>query len=508
MQLFRNILFITAGATGGVLVCRALFGPFLLGPVPVNSPLNAQSVFGLACILLVTTAHRGGYPSDEILPRFILPSVLILTAAAYLPALSVGLLADDYWLLHDTSRYLRDFPWQQGDDFFRPVGVLLFAAAAPLRDATGNAGLHLLGVTLHLAVTTLVFWLARRLGANESAAFVAAALFALHGSRPETVIWVAGWIGALAAIFLLLACHAFLRDIESPSAWTTAAWLLCGALAMWTKETGFSLPLLFTVLAAWKGHIRLNTLPRLAAAYLLTAILFVDRWVRLGGIGGYEDVFRPLGYLKVFALRLWAALFFPLNWSVEPGLVLSVSLLAAAAAYLALARSSPPRRKALFALAFTVASAQPAAVQLLVGANMEKSRSLYLPSIGFCLLIGFAISAIPSVRARRAAAAALVLSHFAILQHNLAIWKRASELSAHVCESVASRIPPETLVIVAHDFPRIWNGVYLYQHGFKECVEQHLPAPLEAVFVSPAAPVGEGVEGVHHLQWDAFAPDR
>jgi hypothetical protein len=59
--------------------------------------------------------------------------------------------------------------------------------------------------------------------------------------------------------------------------------------------------------------------------WALAATLFAIRWWVLGGIGGYVDqrsgkaeVFQ-LGVLaaaKAAALRIWSALYFPINWSV------------------------------------------------------------------------------------------------------------------------------------------------------------------------------------------------
>ena len=105
------------------------------------------------------------------------------------------------------------------------------------------------GLGLHLGTAGLVYLLARRVGAGDLAAFIAAAVFAIHGSRPESVVWIVGWFGVLATLFLLAALLLFLRDLARPHPLWSAASLLCALLAMWSKECAFAFPLLATLLA-------------------------------------------------------------------------------------------------------------------------------------------------------------------------------------------------------------------------------------------------------------------
>ena len=95
------------------------------------------------------------------------------------------------------------------------------------------------------------------------------------------------------------------------------------------------------------------------------------------------------------------------------------------------------RRKLWFGFGFLMLAAIPVHEFLLIDANLEKSRVLYLPSVGFALIFAAALEA---ARPRLAVAAACAILAFqtAALEHNLLIWHRISALAASTCASVAA----------------------------------------------------------------------
>lgn len=98
-------------------------------------------------------------------------------------------------------------------------------------------------------------------------------------------------------------------------------------LAVLTKESAYAFPLLLAATPAVLLGCSRRDVKRSLPFWALAATLFaIRRWV-LGGIGGYPNqrsgkakVFQ-LGVLaaaKAAALRIWSALYFPINWSVRP----------------------------------------------------------------------------------------------------------------------------------------------------------------------------------------------
>ncbi len=254
-------------------------------------------------------------------------------------------------------------------------------------------------------------------------------------------------------------------------------------LALLSKESAYVYPLVL-LLMLWIDGVPLKRWARLAGpSFLLTAAVFLYRWRLLGGIGGYRDIgtgrpyiltFDLLRTLKALTARLAAALDFPINWSHPLEWWLIATLLAAMAAWAALATVKVDRLKLLFGLGFVLLAALPVHEFLLIDANLEKSRVLYLPSVGYALIFAAALEA-ASRRPRLAigAAAAILTFQMAALEHNLIIWGRVSRLAERTCASVAATQGPAIISDVANTV----DGVYFLHTGFRGCIESAAGRP-------------------------------
>src|SRR5205807_8157233 len=108
------------------------------------------------------------------------------------------------------------------------------------------------------------------------------------------------------------------------------------ALGILSKESGYAIPALIVLMPPPRSsRVRLSA-PFLAVA----AVLFAYRWVLFGNVGGYLDasgnpeVFavNPVSIIRALAFRIWAILVFPINWSRQPQIVLSIAMLLSIAA--------------------------------------------------------------------------------------------------------------------------------------------------------------------------------
>jgi hypothetical protein len=107
-------------------------------------------------------------------------------------------------------------------------------------------------------------------------------------------------------------------------------------------------------------------------------------------------------------------------------------------------------------LAVTIGALLPAYHLALIGDNLNGSRILYLPALGFCVLCAHLL------QSKRLAAALLVVCTGAILLHNLDAWHRNAVLADQVCAGATTQSP-------VHDL----NGVVFFANGYKECVEMN-----------------------------------
>ncbi len=467
----RGILWAALILSALVLAARAIFGPFHLG-VPITSPMNAEGIFALSGIGLLACPARKARQSaltSRTFPITLVAVTLTIAAAlAYARTLNFPFLADDYdhipHAIHATPTYLAALFTQPATDrFFRPMGFIAYAAEARIAGFS-RAGWHTLSILLHVAVSLLVFAFARRRNFSPPIALADALLFLLHGSRPEAVTWISAQFDLWAAFFFLIA----LLTYESP--WSLVALLA----ALLSKESAYVYPLILLLLLCI-DRVPRKQWPRLALPpFLLTAAVFLYRWRLVGGIGGYRNIGSNQPYIFTFdffrttkslTARLAAALDFPINWSHPLEWWLIAMLLAAMAAGAVLAATTVDRRKLAFAVGFLLLAALPVHEFLGIGPDLEKSRVLYLPSVGFALIFAASLEA---VRPRIAigAACAILTFQLAALEHNLKIWDGVAHLAERTCQDLARTSPA-----VLPDVPNSVDGVYFLHTGLRSCVE-------------------------------------
>jgi hypothetical protein len=316
----------------------------------------------------------------------------------------------------------------------------------------------------------------------------------------------------LATLFVLLGLVFFIRG-EDVDGWRAmlyrSASRLSMVLAFLSKESAYTFPVLLALLLAWRGALKTKRsffalLPFVAVA----AAFLVWRWILFGGVGGYlnpagQPEVLSLGILssmKALCFRLWAVLFFPVNWSNEPGLLLGIATILYLAALLWLWRAQVPRRALLVAIGFLLTLALPPLSQLLIGVDLQKSRVLYLPSVGFCLLLA---TLLERRKAGWAVAIAVLVFNLAALRHNLSAWEHASQKAQAACSVAARCGQSRDGRVVALGLPHSLQGVYFFANGFPECVELQSGLPAAKVDLQdPASPVN-AAQYPCVLNWDA-----
>jgi hypothetical protein len=477
-----------------LLAIRFVAGPFHSAVVTVNSPVNAAAAVAVSFVLLVLigTWNRAG-PLPEPRTAWVDLSVIIAaTAVAFWPNLRSPLVYDDYRHIveasHATWRILADAfaPVPGGHGlFFRPVGFISYwldyqwAGADAIR-------WHLWSLVAHAANTCLVYVLVTRLGMRRAAALAAALLFALHGSRAETVAWADARFDLLATFFALTAVLAVLAYCRKGRRVWCVPMAVCAALAVYTKESAFCLPLLPVALlpclprAQWRRAMAASL-----ALGSVCAILFAYRWWALGGIGGYADrtgvsavwQSRPLHTSEALFFRQWAFLFFPVNWSAP----LEWWLHAAAAGFLAMlvvfaARGGAylgGRARLVAGLAFVLAAVIPVQHLLMFQPDFAGARVLYLPVAGLAIFWAAVLERGAPRKLTWAMAAGLVAFNVAALEHNLGPWRTTPAVAAAVCGGLGRELANDPRPVFVSGLPDRLLGVYFLSNGFPECVEMN-----------------------------------
>ncbi len=112
-------------------------------------------------------------------------------------------------------------------------------------------GHHVTNLWLHCLNAALVYWLVFRLSGRAGVAFFAAAMFALHPLRAESVAWVSERKGLLCACFVLLALDSYVEfALRRKRIWLYASVVFTG-LGMMSKPVAVVIPALIGLLDVW-----------------------------------------------------------------------------------------------------------------------------------------------------------------------------------------------------------------------------------------------------------------
>lgn len=350
-----------------------------------------------------------------------------LVGAIYAPALSNGWVWDD-WTVVVGTRALRPFTadgvlWAFSASVaghYHPLTWLSYTAGEALFGA-GPAGAHGVNVALHVLNTALVALLGERLlrharpewgpRTRGAAALLAAAFFAVHPLRVESVAWATERRDVLSAAFVLGALAAWVARATArrPAAWYAASLALFG-LALLSKAHA-TVPAVLLVLDVYPLRrldgatpaARARALARLAlekAPFLALALAASVAALRaqsasgaLVDLAGHSLAARAAqaAYGLVFYLRATFATAFsplherpvPLDWH-EPRFLLSALAVALGAAAVWRARRAWPGPAA--ATAAYVLFLLPVLGLFQSGVQLVAERYSYLAGVGIGLV--------------------------------------------------------------------------------------------------------------------------
>ncbi|HYB70123.1 MAG TPA: hypothetical protein VEH80_05620 [Candidatus Bathyarchaeia archaeon] len=417
-------------------------------------------------------------------------AVGLAAAATYAATLGYDLVWDDTlliqqsWRLHHWSQLpsllLSQFWSEVGEAsrYYRPLTTLTFFLDVQVWGLQ-PLGFHLTNVLAHVAVTLAVLAVARRVTRGEPAAVIAALAFALLPLHAESVSFVSGRTDVLATLFFLLALLAYDRGRDRARSGRAFIWPVAslGAylLALLAKEVAITLP---AVLLLWDWLVRDDLRDRRAvgravaryAAYGVMVALYVG--LRLlafrGTTPGAGGAWAPLGIRVLTALATtasyaWMTLVpYPANAyrvvvpaTVPPDLHwwLAVAGLAVALAATALAPRRAPAA-GFGALWFWITLAPSAAVNLLpLPSGLVAERFLYLPTVGSCLILGWAAARLLGpIELGRAAQvrlapslglAVLLLAYFVLTLWRNEDWRDEYRLYSRMVETSPGAVVPQ-----------------------------------------------------------------
>jgi len=373
------------------------------------------------------SSGTGAQPASRSFPWLAPLGLFALVLLAYANSLGNRLAGDsDFLIAHDPR--LQSLTWDNlalifskgywwpmaGDLIYRPVATLSLLLNHALVGASGGPfWFHLVNLLLHAANVWLVWKLAARLLKNSSAAWCAAALWAVHPIATEAVDNVVGRADLLAAMAVLAGLSIYCQATAQSGPLRWLALFAVTAVGAFSKENAAVLPglmLLFDF--AYGNPAGLRTRQRLAAyaatvgavAMLLAARIAVFASLPSPPVFFMDNVIRTLPNLnrlfnaqRIIGIDLWLLVWpaglvsdrsfdaiRPVEWS-NPLAWLSLAVLVALFALALVLRARSPL--AFWLPAFLALTLLPTSNLLIQIASVMADRFLYLPSVAFAIAV-------------------------------------------------------------------------------------------------------------------------
>ncbi len=181
--------------------------------------------------------------------------IIILGFAVYANSLNGKFIWDDRYLIKDNT-YIKDFSnikkiFTQGigagagieSSSYRPIQMITYIINYSLWRLDVQ-GYHLTNVLLHIMAALSIFWLTFILFGNRFISLFTSALFVVHPIHTEAVSYISGRADSLAALFMLLSFILYIKYLDKKNTLLYIFTLLAYTLALLSRENSLILPAL------------------------------------------------------------------------------------------------------------------------------------------------------------------------------------------------------------------------------------------------------------------------
>lgn len=474
-----SIVALAAAAYAAVLLARYVYPPYI-PRYRIESVLMIFAAAGVAAALARAPARRVEGPP---IARFTAAHVALIAglfAAAtfflYRSALDVGLLSDDF-VLADWARR-RQWVHLAETGFVRPMAPLVWAALAYL-PADFDRAVHAANLVLHALNAALVVALGGRLGLRRDQALAAGVLFLTFPALTEAVVWASGVQDVLMTTLVLVAVIAALNADDSV-AWAGAA-VGATALALAVKETSVVVPALAGIVLWASGpHPGRRRHRQTLAVMAATVVAYAAYRLSVGVPAAYgQGVSRY--FIKQLIVEPFAALGAP--WSAV--WMRTHPLQSVGRAYLILAplavgftvwrRDAAGLKGAATAAAWVLLAVLPVFSFFHVAPDLQGSRYLYLPAVGYSVLLAVLASDAAARFPRRAVAPvfaaallALVLPSIAAVRSEAVRWNDAARVRDRMLAALDGPALSRCSVLTAEGLADNVAGAFVFRNGLRE----------------------------------------
>jgi len=334
------------------------------------------------------------------------------------------------------------------DDFYRPMQQVSYSLVYMFENRAPWA-YHFLNIVLHLGCAVLIFFLIKRIFRRESLAFLTSLLWVIHPIQTEAITYMSGTADPLSVIFALGSFWFYLNFRENKKWKELGFSCILFAFALLSKESIIIFPILLGLYEFvstdkkwdWKQYVWVLPFLAMSAGYFalrLTVLNFGSTLSLFRGTALYsEHISVRLMTFAASLLSYYSFIFLPVGLHMErkfslflsvlsPPVLLSLALLVIFG-YFVHKNLDKKNSPIVFGILWFFISFIPMSGIIPVN-QLLLEHWLYLPSIGFFLLISLFIHKIwdtfPGYRHLLIAGMILVvvaLSSLTLIQNT--VWK-------------------------------------------------------------------------------------
>jgi Flp pilus assembly protein TadD len=302
-----------------------------------------------------------------------------------------------------------------------------------------NAGAaHLVNASIHALNAVLLFVVIKRLTGALWPSAIAAALFAVHPLRVESVAWIAERKDVLSGLFWLLTLWTYTGYCERPSSRRMGLVAVTMALGLMSKPTVVTLPIVLLALDVWPLARKESLSDRVVEKtplFMLSAVSAVVTYIGQRRMGATEVVANlafptraanaMVSYVAYLGKTIWPSglsILYPYRTSLPVWETVGAALVLVAITEAAIRQR---RRRPFLIVGWTwfVVVLLPAIGLVQVGAQAMADRFTYIPHMGLMVALVWAAAEWIPRRAAAPAAAAIVIALTVTSTVQAAHWK-------------------------------------------------------------------------------------
>lgn len=375
--------------------------------------------------------------------------ILIFVAvglAVFYRSFDIQFVGDNLDHIKNAGKDIFDF----GFHYYRPLTILTLIVDKVIW-GYNYIGYHISNLALHMTNVILVYLLAYRFLNVRYFAFVAALLFLVHPIHSSSLFWISGRVDMLCAVFYIGGLLSFIEYTVNRSKAFFIFTIFCLVSALLSKEMAITFPLTtsiyFYLFHSVNSSAKLkSTWTATRIFWIITFLFILIRIIMAGLLALTADVHTNFGIVQLFKnLATFVGLLVLPGGHLEIGDFLknhtTIFFFAVSICLISLLFVLKKIMKDFHLLFFTLLTLIP----LLPVLRLAMRWYLYIPSIGFCLVLSYLLWNLlnKSDLLRKGAilifaVIALTYTLFISLEQNR--WIKSGELATLTSEKLAARI--------------------------------------------------------------------